>query len=566
MKVGQRRPASALGYLGQNIRWFGVLVLVFVIGLLAGSQRWDRLTRGLKAIPTLISQSLAPSSDLPTLVVDMNFTAYDSILDQREAVLRNGAYIPSGRDFVTATIDLDGVPIPVIMRLRAGVPVDKTIDHVGDDEKWDFEVRTRRDQQLLGMESFFLLDPADNNWLSQWAFARALADEGILVASYQFVRLVLNGDDRGIYALQEGFANGLLAGQGRPTGVVVWFDADLLWESIIQFEGDARAAFADPVANLSATDFRFFEIDTFREEAVSRDASLSAQADRAIGLLRALQTGELKPSVVFDREQYGRFLALVDLWGATQATSLVNLHYYYNPSTDRLEPLSSSANPLGSDERLALSTTYDDPVLQAVYVQEAFRISQPAYVDQLQTRLEADFRRLQRTATSGWAEHEEGEPLWAELRHRQEQIRRSLDPVHPVLAYLGSPTLTMSGTVRLDVGNTLNLPVEIIGFDIGGATFMPAEAKWLHAGSDELVIDQPGGLVLRAVDARRTPVVRYVHFEIELAEIQRLDNELAFMQELDVQIVTRILGLSGTQITRARHGYPVVPVLEANRR
>jgi hypothetical protein len=59
-------------------------------------------------------------------------------------------------------------------------------------------------------------------------------------------------------------------------------------------------------------------------------------------------------------------------------------------------------------------------------------------------------------------------------------------------------------------------------------------------------------------------VVRYAHFEIELAEIQRLDNELTFMQELEVQVITRILGLSDTQITRVRHGYPVVHLLESD--
>jgi hypothetical protein len=134
--------------------------------------------------------------------------------------------------------------------------------------------------------------------------------------------------------------------------------------------------------------------------------------------------------------------------------------------------------------------------------------------------------------------------------------------VHPVLAYLGSPELAVTGTLRIDVANALNLPIEIIGFDIGGATFLPAERRLLRPESDELAIDQPGGLVLRAVESGRTPLVRYAHFEIELTEIQRLDSELTFMQEPEVQVITRILGLSDTQITQARHGYPVVHLLE----
>ena len=177
----------------------------------------------------------------------MNFDSYDAILGQREQALELGVYVPSGQDFVTATIQLDGSTVPVRMRLLEG-----PADHLGDDEKWGFELRTRQNQLLLDMQRFYLLDPAANNWLAEWAFARALEREDILAARYQFVHLTFNGADRGIYALQEGFANELLAAQGRTEGVIARFDADLLWESIAHFGGDAQAAFADPVANLSA--------------------------------------------------------------------------------------------------------------------------------------------------------------------------------------------------------------------------------------------------------------------------------------------------------------------------
>jgi hypothetical protein len=171
--------------------------------------------------------------------------------------------------------------------------------------------------------------------------------------------------------------------------------------------------------------------------------------------------------------------------------------------------------------------------------------------------LEPEFRRLQQTVSF---EYKAVEPPWDELRHRQEQIRRSLDPVQPVFAYLGTPTLTMSGTVRVDVGNVLNLPVEIVGFDIHGATFLPADRRWLCDASAELLTDHADKVVLRAFDAARTPVIRYAHFDIPLTEIHRLDSELDFMQELDIQVATRILGLSTTHLTLARHGYPDILV------
>jgi hypothetical protein len=135
------------------------------------------------------------------------------------------------------------------------------------------------------------------------------AREGLLAPRYSFVNLVFNGDDWGIYALQEGFGAELISSQDRQPGVVVEFDAQRLWESVRYFEGEAEAAVQDPVTNLQAYDFQQFEVDTFRDAAIADDPVLSAQKDTAIGLLRGLQNGELAAADVFDVEQYGRFLA-----------------------------------------------------------------------------------------------------------------------------------------------------------------------------------------------------------------------------------------------------------------
>ena len=550
MKIGQQQSGQGRVLLSQNLRWFGSLLLVFVVGLIVGIRVWPKGVGKLWSVPVRIARSVGSPQDLPTLVVDMNFDSYDAILDQRRMALQDGVHIPSNQDFVTATIRLSGSTVPVRMRLLAG-----PADHLGSDEKWGFEVRTRQSQQLAGMQRFYLLDPAANNWLNEWAFARVLEREGILAARYQFVHLILNGNNRGTYALQEGFDSELLTTQGRQEGVIVEFDANLLWESIAHFHGDAQAAYADPVANLSATDFQYFEVDTFRDAAIARDPSLSAQRANAIGLLRALQSGRLGASDVFDVSQYGRFLALVDLWGATRATSLVNLRYYYNPTSARLEPIGFNGNALGTDERLSLVATYDDPALQAAYVREAMRISQPEYLDTLQTELGPEFQRLRQVLRTEAGAL--GSP-WDTLRSRQEQIRRSLAPVQPIFAYLGSPTLALSATLRIDVANVLNLSVQIIGFDMNGATFVPADRQWLQGESVSLLTDHTDQVILRAFDAGQAPVIRYVRFDIPLTEIQRLDSELSFMQELDVTVVTRILGLSTTHSTLARHGYPDV--------
>ena len=544
MKIGKRRREWPGGILA----WLGVLVLLFVLGLAVSDAEWDLASGDLWASWDRLFRPAAGAADLPTLVVDMPFASYDDLLGHREQALRDGVYVPSEQDFVNATIRVGDSVVPVRMRLLEG-----PADHLAEGGKWGLEVRTRQNQQLLGLQRFYLQDPADNNWLGQWAFARALERAGVLVARYQFVHLVFNGDTWGIYALQEGFGNELLTAQGRREGVIVRFDADLLWASIAHFGGDAQATYTDPVANLSAADFRFFEVDTFRDTDIDRDPELAAQRERALAMLRALQAGEAGASEVLDVEQYGRFLALVDLWAATEATSLVNLRYYYNADSDRLEPIGFDAGALGSRARLSLAATHGDPVLQAAYAQEALRVSQPEYVAQLRAELEPELRRLRQAVAP---EHQDEELLWDELYERQELIRRSLNPVQPVLAYLGPAEMSSDGIVRVYVGNVLNVPVEIVGFDIHGATVLPANGEWLQDEPTGLLTGSADQIVLRAFAPAQVPVIRYVRFDVPLAEIHRVDAELDLMQALDVQVITRILGLSTTQMTLAQEGYP----------
>lgn len=558
MKIGQNQSARGLRLGWQDVRWFGALVLALLVVLGLNNPGWFKAPERLPMAAGLARP--AASETLPTLRVDIKFKFYNRLLEQRDEALQAGVYIPAAQDLMTATVRLDDLSIPAEMRLVGG-----PAEHLGEDDKWGFEVRTRKKQTLFGLQRFYLLDPAVNNYLNQWAFARVLEREGILVARYRFVHLVFNGEDRGVYALQEGFGGELPLAQGRPAGVIVEFDADLLWESIARFQGNAQAAYADPVANLSATDWQYFEVDTFRDAAIAGDPNLSAQQERAIGLLHALQAGRSKASDVFDVDRYGRFLALADLWGATRGLALVNLRYYYNPETGRLEPIGFNANALGAEARLPPAATYGDPALQAAYAREAWRISQPGYLEQWQAELEPELERLRQALNT---EYGELEPPWDKLRSRREQLRRSLDPAQPIFAYLGSPTLAISGTLRVEVGNIVNLPVEIVGFDIGGATFLPAERGWLQTESaacrpspggslpSDLLTDDADKVILRAFDAGRAPVIRYACFDIPLAEIQRLDNELDYMQELKVQVATRLLGLATTHLVPARQGYP----------
>ncbi|MGD9030689.1 MAG: CotH kinase family protein [Anaerolineae bacterium] len=540
MKIGQKQsPSYPKGGL------VVVLTLVFALGFFLGGRNILAEVEGWLSFATQLVHDDSAAELLPTLVVDMGFDNYNNLLQQREEALQTGVTLLTNQDFVTATMRLDDSLVPVTMRFYPG-----PAEHLKEASKWHFDVRTRRGQHLEGMQRFYLLDPAEDNWLNQWAFARSLEREGVLATRTQFVNLVFNGDSWGPYALQEGFGDELMTANGRTAGVILEFDADLLWRSIAHF-GDAERAYADPVGNLLATDFRFFEIDAFRDATIAQDTARLAQRDAAVSRLRALQAGQLPASDIFEVEAYGRFLALVDLWGANEAVSLPNLRYYYDPDSGRLEPIGFNGNPLSSEERLPLIAAYGDAVLQAAYAREAERLGQPAYLAELESELGEELLHLQRALRP-----EAGQLAlpWAALQQRQEQIRRSLNPIQPVFAYLGPPTMSVSATIQVDVANVINLPVEVIGFDINGTTFLEADPAWLRTAAATDLVSVRGDQII--LSATGSSLIRYVRFHLPTTEIIRLDQETDFTHPIEINVATRILGLDEHQFTLAREGAP----------
>ncbi|MFT5195614.1 MAG: hypothetical protein ACI85U_002636, partial [Candidatus Promineifilaceae bacterium] len=191
MKIGQNKSNPMVT---QNRLWVAITLVVFLLGVALGDQglMQTTLNKGEKTQSQFTSLLTGAGENgassevaLPQLIVDMPFENYNLLLAQRDEALESGIFLASEADLLNADIRLENQTIPVRLRLTQGLAV-----HLGEDDKWNFDIRTRNDQLLLGMSRFFLVDPADHNWLDEWAFMESLRREGILAPRYQFVHLI----------------------------------------------------------------------------------------------------------------------------------------------------------------------------------------------------------------------------------------------------------------------------------------------------------------------------------------------------------------------------------------
>ena len=491
---------------------------------------------------------------LETLYVDIAPREFAQIEVKREEALERWILLTSSDDFVPATLRLGEQTFQVRLRLKGD-----WADHIAHD-KWSFRIQIRDEGYLHGMQIFSIQDPSARTYLNEYLFLEHLRNEDVLGVRYDFLHVVLNGEYKGIYALEENSAKELLEFQERREGIILKYSEDLLWEFW---------AFRDDRVTPPGI-HQFHIIDEFRSGRVDSSPTLSAQRDTAVGLLRGFLTGELSALEVFDLETMGKFLAAVDLWSAPHSVVWHNLRYYYNPVTARLEPLAFDNDPLSPEldfEQVGLAQEdfRHDPYLQAAYARALWEMSQPGYVEALETRLGADYERL-RAALEPEFGAEVLAPPWDLLRRRQDLSRQRLTPIQTTYAYRTraadvAAAALPTETLVLEVGNLLDLPVEIVGVQVDGVE-MPASAAWVDASQERASSlphtippppADPDALVLRALppDAAALPYAR-------------LTLPLTASFDADVALHTRVWGLAQT-ITQTVIPSYALPLVEGPR-
>jgi hypothetical protein len=499
--------------------------------------------------PTATATSAEAGDTLETLYIDISPRDMEQLRAKRQEALELGILLAANGDYVPAAMRLGHEEIPVELRLKGD-----WINHIAHD-KWSFRVRTVGENYVYGMQRFSLHDPSMRSYLNEWLFLENMRSEDVLAVGYRFVHLVLNGEYKGIYALEEGFSKELFESQQRREGLIIRYDEDLVWEY--------RAFYDDQLIPRGVNEF--YIIDEFQSGQIESNPALAAQRDAAVGMLRALWTGERNAAEVFDLTRMGWFLALSDLWSAPHGLIWHNLRYYYNPITALLEPIAFDSDALAGELDMAglpQEVFYNDPYLMAAYVQALERISQPGYVEALETELGAPYETLRAALEPEFGADLLEEP-WDLLRGRQALIRQVLDPYQTVYAYVQRPL--SESQLLVDVGNLLELPLEIVGLEVNGQ-LVPATPEWVRAESIDLLVPPPStdpdALILRPLAATATSMP-YVHLQIPKSEFPNLATE-------EIQIVTRLWGsakehkdpvLPGYTVPRANGPIPEMPTV-----
>ena len=411
-------------------------------------------------------------ADPERLVIDIKHEHFQKLAYKREIALTRGILLTEADDMVPAEIRFREETIPVKIRLKGD-----WLDHLID-EKWSFRIKTRKDHTLMGMKQFSIHRPEARNFVYEWIIHQALRRENILALRYEFVEVVVNGKNLGIYALEEHFEKRVIEHNQFREGPILKFNEDYMW--IDRAAHNLKGEFS-PTGLQEET---AGNIDAFKLNSVIDNPGMFNQFMIAHNLLEGFRNGQLPTHKVFDIGKLAKFYALSDLLGASHSMIWHNLRFYYNPVTSLLEPIGFDANGgketihvLGSNRAFDNpATNFKDLVFSDVefyrqYVFELQRIADETYLESLLKEIDTD---LQRNLKIIYKEYPFFHYSKSVFYQNIKRIQSVLNPVKGLHAYFYEPS---ASHIMLQLGNIQALPLEVLNVSFRDSIFFKPEQE-----------------------------------------------------------------------------------------
>ena len=529
----------------------GLLILSFLFGYIS-HPGWkfkssiERVKKSLIKSDQAIMEELRQeiglyhANGLATIFLDIPFDSLLTIEEKRTEALIAGILLTADEDFVPARMHLnDGDPFNIRIRLKG----DWTDHLVGD--KWSFRIHIQDDNQAVnGMRRFSIQAPETRNYEKEWVFHQNLLQEDILTTRYYFINVVQNGKYNGIYALEESFTEDLLESQNRREGVIIRFNEDLLWknwENLGVEDSDIEKMFQE-IGNFWLTDVDYSEITAFRQGNISKNELLESELFTAIELLYSFNQGLIPGEEVFDEELWGKYFAIIDLWGAGHATNWINLRFYYNPISGLLEPIAFDALPFEPSavrETLAfpfatrgfIQKIFALPNVQKEYVNHLERVTQSGYINGLETRYGDEMKHFHQILSGYLEEGVFGDipPLpWDELELRALILSKSLKSPQPLQGNVRPVQVDGSDFIQIELSNLMVLPVEVRRLILGDRSY-EADMKWCSdTACQNQIIETYDSLVLLE-NSSITLLIPFKDLEIISPPLEQINIEAALL-------------------------------------
>lgn len=259
------------------------------------------------------------------LYLEIPEATLDTLEGFKKTALSQGVISGNLKDYVRASVRISGEKAPVKLRLKG----DWT-DHVETD-KVSYRIKMGGGYAFNGLRTFSIQNPYTRSFMMEWFAHKMFENEDILTTSYELIPVYINGQNAGVYALEEHFDKQLLESRHRREGPIMKFDESGIWQ--------VHRLLKEQDKLINAPSFESAEITVFKKGRTKRSPVLFGQLQVAQSKMEQYRQGDSEVQSYFDIESLAKYLAMTELVNGKHGLIWHNQRQYFNPITQRLEPI-----------------------------------------------------------------------------------------------------------------------------------------------------------------------------------------------------------------------------------
>lgn len=324
-------------------------------------------------------------SDLKSgLNLELDDSAFNKIVEKRNNALEENLLIKTKADYVTGTINSNGKKIKVKTRLKG--------DHVDHFEgnRWSFRVITV-DGKLLNHQKVSIQGVHTRAYITEWIYHKLLKEEGLINLQYEFFPFCVNDTLCGIYAFESHFDNYLLENSNRKYGPIFKFNEKDFWNFSKYAEEKNRDDLLMVNSKISLTNKKWVD-----KNSTTKKAKI---------ILDNFRKGKINCKDIFDLKIWAKFTAINELMAGDHGLRWHNLRFYYNPNTEKFEPIGFDCSswmtkdkPLyfnKNDVELFHKLMLSNDNYKSLIKKELRRISDKRYIDKFFDRYQNEINQIE---------------------------------------------------------------------------------------------------------------------------------------------------------------------------
>ena len=308
------------------------------------------------------------------MYIDVEFEGIQLLNYARESALSKGIITDEEQEVsVKANLSIGSNVYKVKLS-----PTGQNLDMIGDINKRAYKVKVLEGKKIYGMQEFKLLPPHSRHHIVEWVGHALENKEGLIALRYFFIEATLNGDDLGVYAIEEHFNKELLENRKAREGIIFSLKID--------------------------------KINIFNEKKISKVSNKRNQVRLLKSTLQGIRNKEIEIDRAFDLDKFASSYAILDLMAGYHAYG-VNSIYYLNPVTNLIEPITREYSSLrysegqpnvnslmieigsgqGNQDGFAISNKlFKNKEFTAQYLKQLLKLSDQKYLDDFFEEVDED--------------------------------------------------------------------------------------------------------------------------------------------------------------------------------